>query len=142
LAGRGVFHVTDDVELVARAAIGQLEPLPRLVAECDGRCQRLADCCRWAAIEVVSCNDSAERAAIDCRVITGGEIRPFFGFNRAKHAVIEAAILATRVGILPGAEIQNQLGRLMPLVEKTGGRQERRAFQLLTEYISRETERP
>ena len=35
--------------------------------------------------------------------------REFFGFNRAKHAVLEAAILATRVELLPADEILSEL---------------------------------
>ena len=50
-----------------------------------------------------------------------GRVRDFFGFNRAQHAVLEAAILATRVGLLPAGEIFAQLERLRPLVAKTGG---------------------
>ena len=29
--GQGVFHVTDDVELLAHAAVNRLEPLPALI---------------------------------------------------------------------------------------------------------------
>ena len=34
--GQGVLHVTDDVEMFARAAVGQLKTTPRLFA-CEGR---------------------------------------------------------------------------------------------------------
>jgi hypothetical protein len=82
-------------------------------------------------------DDTQERTTIDCRVIAQGEVRPFFGFNRAKHAVLEAAILATRVGILPGEEICRELERLAIPVQKTAGHQERVAFALLQDYIKR-----
>src|SRR5437868_3287362 len=45
----GVFHVTDDVELIAHAAVGQLNVLPSLVALEDFPCPRLKDTCRWMA---------------------------------------------------------------------------------------------
>jgi hypothetical protein len=132
---QGVCHVTDDVELLAAAAIGQLEPQP-LLATIDGfACPRLSDTCRWFAFQVESIDDSAERSTMHCRVVRRGEVRPFFGFNRAKHAVLEAAILATRVGILPASEIEAEMRRLSPLVEKTAGRAERRAFERLATYI-------
>ncbi len=133
--GRGVFHVTDDVELLARAAVGRLEPLPPLAAIDTCSRPRLADACRWFAIDVESLDDSAERTTIRCRIVSQGELRPFFGFNRAKHAVVEAAILATRIGILPVEEIHREMERLAIPVEKTAGAQERRAFEFLRRHI-------
>ena len=133
--GHGVFHITDDVLLLAQAAIGKPSPLPPLVPLNEFPCPRLADACRWFAIRVQSLDDSAERTTIHCSIGQHGELRPFFGFNRAKHAVLEAAILATRIGLLPADEIRNQMQRLLIPVEKTAGIQERLAFQLLDDYI-------
>jgi uncharacterized protein len=142
--GKGVLNVIDDVELIARAAVSKLERLPPIVAAPAGG-HYLADACRWYAFEVESLDDSAERSDIQCRVVEQGHIRDFFGFNRAKHAVIEAAILATRVGILSDTEIRAEFHRLAPLVEKTGSHAEHRAFQLLSDYVDRaisDSERP
>lgn len=132
--GRGVLNVTDDVELIARAAIGRLDVQPPLVMLADGNAH-LAGACRWYAFSVESLDDSLERSDIGCKVVTQGELRPFFGFNRAKHAVIEAAILATRVGIVPENQVRSELRRLAPLIEKTGSHAEHRAFQLIVEYV-------
>ena len=62
-------------------------------------------------------------------------MRPFFGFNRAKHAVLEAAILATRIGIVPAETIRREMARLAVIVQKTAGEQERRAFEFLRSHI-------
>jgi hypothetical protein len=137
-SGHGVFHVTDDVELVARAAIGSLDSLPPLTPLDSFPCPRLAGACRWFAFEVASLDDSRERTTIDCRVVASGELRPFLGFNRAKHAVVEAAILATRIGIVSNEEIRQEFERLSVLVQKTAGHQERRAFEFLQNYIQRQ----
>jgi uncharacterized protein len=133
--GCGVFHVTDDVELLARAAIGNLHAPPALVAIENLRCPRLADACRWFAFDVATLDDAEDRTTIDCRIVARGNGQPFFGFNRAKHAVVEAAILATRIRILPAEEIRREMDRLAVLVQKTAGAQERRAFALLRNYI-------
>ena len=132
--GHGVLHVTDDVELIARAAIGQYEPPPHLLQVTE-RGIILADACRWFAFRVITLDDAADRTTIRCEVVARGELRPFFGFNRAKHAVIEAAILATRVGILPAQQIRQEMERLGIPVQKTAGEQERRAFELLRAYV-------
>jgi hypothetical protein len=132
---RGVFHVIDDVELLAHAAVGRLDPMPRLVPLENFPCPRLAESCRWLAFEVANVDDQSERTTIACRVVASGVLREFFGFNRAKHAVVEAAILATRIGILPAEEIRCEMARLAVPVSKTAGVQERRAFEFLRQHV-------
>jgi hypothetical protein len=134
-AGYGVFHVTDDVELLAQAAVGRPAPLPRLRPLESAPAVVLADACRWYAFEVESLDDRSERTSIVARVVDRGEQRAFLGFNRAKHAVVEAAILATRVHLLPAHEIRAEFERLRPQVDKTGAAAEQRAFQFLLRYV-------
>jgi uncharacterized protein len=133
--GHGVFHVVDDVELLARAAVGDLRPLPPLIPATRIEGLVLADCCRWYELRVDQLDDRAARTTIECRVEAAGTRREFFGFNRAKHAVVEGAILATRVGIVPADEIAAEFRRLAVIVEKTAGLQERQAFGFLQRYI-------
>lgn len=133
--GEGVLHVTDDVELLARAAVNRLDPLPPLLPARGVQGFMLADACRWYAFRVTTLDDASERTRIECQVVECGIIREFFGFNRAKHAVVEAAILATRIAFLPLEEIQSEFQRLAVIVEKTAGDQEQRAFEFLRAYV-------
>jgi hypothetical protein len=132
--GAAVFHTTDDVELLARAAIGRVES-PQVQSIEPPPHFALADCCRWFALRVTAAEVEPPRATFQCEVVQSHSVRDWFGFNRAKHAVVEAAILATRIGILPDAEIRNELLRLAMPVQKTAGDQERRAWQLLQDYV-------
>jgi hypothetical protein len=135
---KAVIHVTDDADLFARAAVDAIEPdqIARLVQQVDGTpCWRLIDCCRWFAVELESVSDHQPRVDMRCRVIRAGNVRPFFGFNRAKHAVVEAAILATRTDLLPPGQIRDQLAGLQPLIDKTGGPAEHGAFDFLRKTI-------
>jgi hypothetical protein len=132
----GVLHITDDVELLARAAVGPVDPLPPLGPAETVAGQVLEDVCRWYEFRVSSFDDSAPRIVITCDVILSGRKRDFFGFNRAKHAVLEAAILATRTKFLPRDEILTEFERLAVIVDKTGGEQERRAFEYLRERLA------
>src|SRR3954466_2284001 len=50
--GEGVFHITDDVEMIARAAVGQLSPLPQLFPVEKVRGLIIASACRWFAFRV------------------------------------------------------------------------------------------
>ena len=132
----GVFHVVDDVTLLAQTAVGQLtdEPETRPADIIDGRV--LADCCRWFEFRVTDCDVSDQRAALQADIVATGEVRPFFGFNRARHAVLEAAILATRVHRLDKQMITDQLDVLKSAVDKTGGVAESEAFAMLQNHVT------
>lgn len=134
--GAGVFHVIDDVLLLAQSAVGRIDPPPPTMPATAIRGHILVDACRFYEFRVGGWDDDAERAEIEATVVASGRLRDFFGFNRAKHAVVEAAILATRVHLLPPADIAAEMARLKPWVEKTGGPREREAFQFLHDYLT------
>jgi len=83
----------------------------------------------------VTVDESRERPELTTRVVRTGRQRDFLGFNRAKHAVLEATILATRLQLLDRAEIERQMATLATIVQKTAGAQEREAFELVRDYI-------
>lgn len=134
LRGEGVLHVTDDVLLLARAAIGRVDDAPTHPARVV-RGRILSDACRYYEFRLVETDDREERTTLLAETVAQGQQRDFFGLNRAKHAVVEAAILATRIAILPIGEILDDFRRLAPLVEKTGGEAERAAFALLLAHV-------
>lgn len=133
---QGVLHVVDDVLLLAKAAIGKLESTPETfpAERIDGVV--LESACRWYEFEIEECDDTEERTRLKARVVHVGCIRDFFGFNRAKHAVLEAAILATRIQLIPRDELLTQFAALKIIVEKTAGSRETEAFQLLETYLA------
>jgi hypothetical protein len=133
--GEGVFHVTDDVLLLARAAVGRLEAKPTLLPATTVRGFVLADACRAYEFRARSLDESRERIPIDAEVVRCVCLRDFFGFNRAKHAVVEAAILATRIAFLPLEDIRTEYRKLGILVEKTGGPAEQEAFAFLQAHV-------
>jgi hypothetical protein len=132
----GVLHVTEDTLLIARAAIGKLdthaiETVPAQLIQGS----IIVDSASWHEFKVDDVEDSGSRAVIQCRSLRSGTGKSWMGFNRGKHAIVEAAILATRVSIMPVEEIAEQLERLAIIVKKTGGPQEREAFELLRGYV-------
>lgn len=136
-SGKAVIHVTDDACLIARCAIGDVpatattHPLAS-----DSRFHILDDCCRYFAVEIESWSDDPQRPVARCRIHEARTVRDFFGFNRAAHALIEAAILATRVHLLPVDQMERQIEALRPLVEKTGTAQHLRTFEQLRTYCA------
>jgi hypothetical protein len=133
----GVLHVTDDVLLLARAALGRLDSPPACFPASRVRGFVLADACRFFEFRTRSWDEREERVRIEAEIVHAGRLRDFFGFNRAKHAIVEAAILATRTDFLPLDDIEAEYRRLAVLVEKTGGPQEHEAFALLRDHLAR-----
>lgn len=134
---RATIHVTDDAGLFADAAVGRLRNPSAMVRISEyGQWAILKRCHRWFAVEIISVVESPPRYEMRCRVVDSAIESPFFGFNRAKHAVIEAAILATRTHLISQEEIESQLKALRPLVEKTAGDRERQAFERLSTEIA------
>ncbi len=132
----GVFHVVDDVLLIAQAALNQLPELVPTRPAISIFGQVLEAACRWYEFEVETLDESQERSEIQCRVVHTGAIRDFFGFHRAKHAVLEATILATRLHLIPREQIEAQLQPLQVIVDKTAGSREFEAFALVEAFIA------
>jgi hypothetical protein len=126
----GVFHVCDDVLLLARVVAGETgEPEVRPASHIHGFILEAA--CRAYEFEVTTIDDSEERLRLEARVVAAHDLRPFTGFNRAAHAVLEAAILVTRLHLMAADDVHKKLTDLAVLVEKTGGRREHEAFGIL-----------
>jgi hypothetical protein len=128
-----VVNLTDDVLLFAQAAISNPEYVTVPAEAVRGVV--LADCCSWREVEVRAVDSSPPRSRIETAVVHRGARREFVGFNRARHAVLEAAIYATRLHLLPRTFIDSELERLQVIVDKTAGPRELEAMALLTDYV-------
>ncbi len=131
----GVFHITDDVLLLARAAIGRVTVFPPVQEAVQIQGFVLQDTCRALEFRVVAIDDSEPRVRLECDVRHVHRFREFLGFNRAKHMVVEAAILATRVHLLSLGEILAEYDKWDLIVTKTGGPAEMQAMRELREYV-------
>jgi hypothetical protein len=128
-----VINLIDDVRVFARAAIAnpdyQTVPAERV------RGVVLADACSWREVAVRSIDSTPPRSRIETVVVHRGARREFIGFNRARHAVLEAAIYATRVRLLPRDFLFSEIDRLQVIVDKTAGPREFEAMALLADYM-------
>lgn len=131
----GVFHVTDDALLLARAAIGRLTEFPPTEKARHVRGYLLRDACFAQEFRVISIDDREPRIRLECEICHVHRLRDFIGFNRAKHAVVEAAILATRVHLLSRQEILPEYDKWDVIVSKTGGPDEIQAMRELRQFV-------
>jgi len=131
--GVAVVNLTDDVRLFARSAIGNpvFPTVPAVVVAGVA----LRDCCSWREVEVSSIDPKPPRARIDTEVVHREVRREFLGFNRARAAVLEATIHATRLHLLPAQFVKSELDRLQVIVDKTAGPEELEAMAVITDYV-------
>jgi len=127
-----VVNLTDDVMVFAQGAIAnaQFPAVPAAVVH--GVVLEAA--CSWRRWKCAPGPDPTSRADRDARGAPRRAAR-VPGFNRARDAVLEAAILATRTHLLPAEQIRADFARLQVIVDKTAGPREREAMALLTEYV-------
>ena len=128
-----VVNLQDDVRVFARAAISNPQYATEPAAVVRGVV--LADCCSWRELEAVTIDSTPPRSRIAMRVVHRGAKREFIGFNRARHAVLEAAIHATRLHLLPRTLIEDDIARLQVIVDKTAGPHEHEAMALIVDFI-------
>jgi hypothetical protein len=62
--------------------------------------------------------------------------KPWEGFNRAQAAVLELAVLTTRLKMLPPEKVENELKYLEIAISKTAGAREEEAWEWLMEKIT------
>lgn len=136
--GYGVVNLTDDVLAFVQTALysAVLPHFPATVV--PGVVFQGA--CSWRELAVeTGLPGSPDRAEVRCRVVGKGWQRDFLGFCRARNAVIEAAILATRLHLYDPATVSEALTHYQEIVDKTGDEVERVALGHVREYVARWT---
>jgi hypothetical protein len=97
---------------------------------------RLTDALSHAELAVIDIKDDPQRPRLRCRVVRLVSHMPFQGFNRAQAAVLEAAILVSRLHMLPRDKIERDLAYLQTAVEKTAGPREIEAWSWLADKVA------
>jgi hypothetical protein len=133
--GAAVVHLTDDILLFTKAALGDPQPPVRPAESIEGAV--LADACSWREVRVSGIDENGPRARVQTRVVARGTGREFLGFNRAAAAALEASILASRVKWLGAEDVLAELDRLQVVVDKTAGPRERAAMELVRRHVAR-----
>ncbi len=131
--GCGVANLADDVLAYIKCGLYG-EVLPYFPAKIVSGVV-FQGACSWREVEVIGHHGSDERAELKCRVVYAGRQRDFLGFCRAAGAVIEAAILATRLARYHPETIAERIKHYAEIVEKTGDQNAKQALDLVRRYI-------
>ncbi|MGO9904725.1 MAG: DUF447 domain-containing protein [Solirubrobacteraceae bacterium] len=136
--GEAVVHLTDDVLLFVQAALGYPQPPMRPASVIDGSV--IEEVNAWREVVVTEITPESQRFEVRARVVASGTgTRPPLGLCRARHAAVEASILASRLRWLGADHVVAELGRLQELVDKTAGPCERAAMDYVRRYVAERT---
>jgi len=131
--GQAVLNMTDDVRVFAGALTGR--NVWSLVATEKVKGFRLADTLVHKELKLVKVEDDAVRPQLYLEVVHEVQHKPFQGFNRAQAAVIELAVLVSRLKRLPMEKIRQEMDYLAIAIEKTAGPRELEAWTWLAEAV-------
>ena len=101
-------------------------------------CYYMEDCICYDEVKVVDYVDDKIRPKFKCKIVNSISLKRFQGFNRAQASIVEACILASRVKMLEKKKIIKDLDYLGIAIDKTAGIQEKKAWQLINNYIKDE----
>lgn len=131
--GHAVMNYCDDVRVFAGCLSGRRDWPLVPTEQVPG--QRLARALAHAELELIRVEDDASRPKLYCRVVHEANHAPFRGFNRAQYSVLEAAILVSRLAMLPWSKIEAELDYLRIGLDKTAGPHELEAWGWLMEKV-------
>jgi hypothetical protein len=128
-----VVNLTDDVRVFAGALTGRNEWPLLPASKVQGFVLQAALAHR--ELELVQIQEDELRPQLLFRVVHEEVHAGFSGFNRAQAAVIELAILVSRLHMLPMEKIDAEIAYLQIAVQKTAGERELQAWSWLMEGV-------
>jgi uncharacterized protein len=126
------------VLLFVQSALGHPQPATRPAEHVAGAV--IEQCSAWRELivtEISATGDALPRARVAARVVASGSgAQPPMGLCRARHAAVEASIVASRLRWLGAERVGAELERLQELVDKTAGPREREAMAFVRDYVT------
>ena len=135
--GSAVVNCCDDVRIFAGCLTGRKHwPVLAVNKEENGTGWRLQSALSHLELQMVECRADPLRPQCLCKIERTVNHAPFSGFNRAQAAVLEAAILVSRLQRLSAEEVERTLRYLCPAMNKTAGPHEWQAWHWLMEAVA------
>jgi len=124
---------TGDVRVFAGCVTGRRE-WPTVAADKVSGV-RLEHCVSHWELAVDRVTEDEQRPRFHCRVVHVATHNVWSGYNRAEAAVLELAVLTTRLAMLPPEKIEAELTYLEIAISKTAGPREKEAWGWLMERV-------
>ena len=138
--GHAVLNIVSDTRVFATCVTGRrdaavLQLLP-LAPEGQVAGQRLACALRHLQLRLATRQDDAQRPLLHLAVLAQAEHAPFIGLNRAQAAVVEGAVLVSRLHLLPADKICREMDYLQIAIDKTAAAEELQAWGWLRAAVA------
>ena len=132
-----VIHFSDDPWLFAKSATSPIrgDEVESLTVPLGDGCRRLERCQRYFRVRCRNVRPDDLRPVFACEVLEHAVVDPGGPLHRGTAAVIEAAILATRVHLNPPHELERSIQWLRSAVDKTADERTTDAFALIETFI-------
>ncbi|WP_085315719.1 DUF447 domain-containing protein [Derxia lacustris] len=129
-----VLNVVTDVRVFAGCVTGR-RSWPTLATEQIAGV-RLEAAIAHSELILVAASDDAQRPELRLSRRHDATHADFAGFNRAQAAVIEGAVLVSRLHLLPAERIDAELAYLQIAIDRTAGPSEAEAWQWLLDAVA------
>jgi len=133
-SGHAVLNIVTDTRVFAGCVTGR-RAWPTVAAECIAG-QRLACALSHVELELVEHSDDAVRPVLRLARVHAVTHAPFMGLNRAQAAVVEGAVLISRLHMLPMEKIETEMNYLQIAIDKTAEATEHEAWGWLREAVA------
>lgn len=133
--GHAVLNIVVDTRVFAGSVTGRKVwdtlPAERITGV------RLACALSHVELRLVSRQDEEQRTVLRLARVHEAVHAPFTGINRAQAAVVEGAVLVSRLNMLPSAKVDSEMAYLQIAIDKTAGPEEREAWDWLREAVAK-----
>jgi hypothetical protein len=137
-SGRAVLNLVTDVRVFAGSVTGRRAwPTVDVHLAGEPRAVRLAAALEHVVLRLEGRDDDAQRPTLRLARLRRACHAAWPGFNRAQAAVVEAAVLVSRLHLLPREKIESEMAYLQIAIDKTAGAPEREAWRWLQEAVAR-----
>lgn len=132
--GHAVLNIVTDTRVFAGCVTGRREWPTQAAEKVPG--VRLASALAHVELRLEERVDDPQRPVLQMARVHEVQHAPFTGFNRAQAAVIEGAVLVSRLRLLPPDKVETEMAYLQIAIDKTAGAEEREAWSWLRAAVA------
>ena len=130
-----VLNIVTDTRVFAGCVTGRRDFALAKAERISG--MRLAAAIAHTELALAEERDDPQRPVLTLRPVHAATHAPFPGFNRAQAAVVEGAVLVSRLHMLEAEKIDREMAYLQIAIDKTAGPAEHEAWGWLCEAVAR-----
>ena len=130
----GIINVVDKAEYLLKAALGSAKIEFSKIEKRN--LYYLTDCCSYYQFKLINIEEQAEKYLVKVEITKAEENRKYIGFNRANNLLVEAAVIASRIGITKTKnDLVQFINQNLRVINKTGDKNTQELLKFLERNI-------